>query len=414
MPPSDSIPRIVSEWASRWVLVLSVVGYPVVAAISLHVDVPNRTLTIPFRALVLLLAGVAILIFSARREKHPIRPFWLVWWLFWAVYVVRMVLDYFFDPSSLKIPIEEYLFYAVGVSMVPALALAFRRNRAVAPSSLQSMIVVGTIGLVLNFWIIVQQADSVNLLTLAALRLQTDTLNPISLGHLGVSVMVLCLWKLLTDRGTGVLASAALGICCILGVVGLVASASRGPALALAIVLCAMTVAIGARAFALLFMSVLVIGAAIARASFDLESMFIFERLATSAFLDAERSLLLSQAIHLIAANPLAGAGTEPLETYPHNILLESFLVVGIVSGLCFVFLLVKASIDALVILRVDRDRFWISLLFIQYSAGAMVSGSLYFSNIFWVLMAAVVSQTSELWPTSGIALRPLNGSRNA
>jgi hypothetical protein len=130
--------------------------------------------------------------------------------------------------------------------------------------------------------------------------------------------------------------------------------------------------------------------------------------------LDAERSLLLSQAIHLIAANPLAGAGTEPLETYPHNILLESFLVVGIVSGLCFVFLLVKASIDALVILRVDRDRFWISLLFIQYSAGAMVSGSLYFSNIFWVLMAAVVSQTSELWPTSGIALRPLNGSRNA
>jgi O-antigen ligase len=175
-----------------------------------------------------------------------------------------------------------------------------------------------------------------------------------------------------------------------------------------------MAIVVGRRVFVLLLVAAVVLGVLIARETIDLESVVFLERLTNSAFVDSERSRLMSQAIALILENPLAGGGTEPLDNYPHNLWLESFLAVGIFSGLCFTFLLLNALINAVQILRLDRNRAWISLLFFQYAIGAMVSGSLYASNTFWVLMAAVVSQTAGLSLSRTIVTRSANGVQNA
>jgi hypothetical protein len=376
------------------VLVLSIVGYPLIAVVSQYLQIENRLVSIPFRAVVLLLALATLFVFATRRQKHTIHWFWIIWWAFWSLYLLRMVVDFFFNPDVLKVPLWEYLFYGIGVSMLPALALGYRDNGAVSDATLRWTAVLGALGLVCNLAVIFYQRDFTALLDFLADRAETDTLNPIAIGHLGATIIILTLWAYLARKSGGLLSTLLLFGCCLVGIGGVIAGASRGPVLSLALVTPLLLFGMGIRGVT--FGGVVAVAAVVVASqlgAIDFGALYLLDRLSGAAFQDSLRSQLLAQGLDVILSNPLGGGGTEPLETYPHNLVVESFLVLGVTTGLSFCFLLGYSLFAGLRLLLLDRSRSWIVLLLIQYASAGMVSGALYISSSLWVLMAAVVSQ---------------------
>ena len=77
------------------------------------------------------------------------------------------------------------------------------------------------------------------------------------------------------------------------------------------------------------------------------------------------------------------------LGKYPHNLLLEAFMSLGIIGGIIFIIVLIRTIILGLRITRVDKlisknNYGWIFLIFIQFLSFGFSSGSLYSSYYLW------------------------------
>jgi len=94
--------------------------------------------------------------------------------------------------------------------------------------------------------------------------------------------------------------------------------------------------------------------------------------------------------------------GINPTKTYPHNLVLESFMAFGVFTGVPFTFLLVYATVKALQLARLQPNCLWVTLLFVQYSVAGMFSGALSFSSALWVLMVLVVALVKAELPQQG------------
>jgi hypothetical protein len=391
---SGALTRWIARTAVNLVLVLTIMGYPLVAGLSEYLDVPNRLLSVPFRMVVLTLSFVAIMAFATRSKKHGVHYFWVVWWTFWVLYLSRMVIDNALNPDALKIPFLEYILYGVGVTLLPAMALSFRGSSALSNRPVWLMILLGVLGVVVNLWIIFFERDLGGILDFMTARAETESLNPISIGHMGVTVVILCLWTYFTRTKRSMWRAVVLIACGLIGLGGLAASGSRGPALALILTLPPLIYAVGRRALG--FCILMVLALTIGISQLDLSQFAtseLVQRLGAATFDDSVRTSLLTESINSLRDNFLWGGGVEPLSTYPHNVVIESFLMFGLFSGVCFLFLLFYSLWAALRLLTLDPARFWLSLLLLQYTLAAMVSGSLYLVPGMWIFMAAVVSQ---------------------
>ena len=124
----------------------------------------------------------------------------------------------------------------------------------------------------------------------------------------------------------------------------------------------------------------------------DIESMALFKRLDRGLFDDSNRLHLYAEGWNLLTRDPFFGAGVEPLGWYPHNLLLESFLLNGAISGVIFFLMFSYVVIKAVYAVLMGVSNAWIPLLFLQYAVGSLFSFAIYSSVPFWILMAAVVA----------------------
>jgi O-Antigen ligase len=387
-----------------WILVLTFAGYPTVAALSYLFDTDNRMLSIVMRGIVL---GLSIFVLAARLASSSTgsrSPFWIGWWIFWILYVVRITLDHFLNPAALKVELVEYYSFAVGVTLVPSVAVAACRVGQENHGVTGKLLLLAVAALILNLYLVFSGGMGANL-SVETLRIETETLNPISIGHLGVTVFIVALWRR-NQKSAGVAGFLEFAVSMAIAAASIVASGSRGPVLALVIVLVIYLAVLARHALSrwLMLVALVPIMAAIEYYE-ELQSLFIFERLSGGAFRDQQRSVLITEAINEIQKNPILGAGIEPLATYPHNLFIESFLFFGFFSGLLFFLLVLWALACARSISVRNPSRFWVALLFAQSLIGALFSGALYFSSTLWMTMALTVSlaRSSQMYTaTSG------------
>jgi hypothetical protein len=389
------------DYSASAVLILTLVGYPLIAPVSLILEIENRFVSIPFRALVLLLSLIVIIKEVLLRDRFPSGPFWMVWWIFWGLYTSRIVIDGFLNPEVLRIPLAEYLMYAIGMSLLPALALSIRLDESILNRALIWIIVLGALGAIFNVWLITSQQALVTVADFAAGRQKSDTLNPISLSHLGVSVFILSAWVLVCAETHGLMKHTLLIICVLIGVGAAIAGASKGPLLVLAPTL-AMIIYMGIKNLHgknLLHLSVIIVVflSGLAWLLTNIETVLAFRRMQESLLSDDSRMNLYADAWELFLNNPLLGAGTEPLGYKAHNVILESFMLFGVFSGFLFVTIVVISLIAAVKIFFGYPRNSWISLLYVQLLVGAMFSGELYLSASMWVLIVLAVSQLAVL-----------------
>ncbi len=369
---------------------LNIVGYPLAAAAAeiLVGFEQSRLITIPFRIIVLVVS--LLLIIRTFDFSRPIRalPFWAPWYGFWLAYIGRLIIDALYNADKLRLPPSEYFSFAVAASFIPAISLGALGAKAWDGRLPRLLLWVAALGLIANLALLMDSKYLAAPEVLLSARLETKTLNAISFGHLAVSVIILGVWTLATARlnvsGRLLIAGALTA-----ALAALVVTSSRGPALSLLAVALAFAVAKPGLGLYAALISIVMVGFATLAVSGA--SPLLLDRLTSGLFEDTERQRLLAQAFDLISRNPLLGAGVDPIESYPHNLVVESVLVNGVLFGAVFICLLTMSLYCCFSLLRRTRVA-WLPALFLQNFVGAMFSGNLYASTTFWCLMAAVVS----------------------
>lgn len=375
-------------------------GYPTVAAFSALLGQDSNLFSYVFRVIVLGLSVVLIVGTWGRRFRLNWPAAFL--FAFWAIYLMRMFWDT--NDSNVYLGLEgwEYWAWGIGACLLPAMALMTIRSRLAIDYAL-----LLSLGLMLISGVVVANVGSTfsetslgNIVDTG--RLQLASLNPISVGHLGLSLCILSFWCLkeplsLTSwpRRLVSIAGIALGIYLIL------ASASRGPILAL--------IAVGlwyllciqgkTRIHAVPFAALVVFG--VYQGMLYLEESHQSGVLSRIHSVTSEEDMAISGrliaykgALEQFLESPLWGSSLEERITgsYPHNILLESLMATGFSGGVMLMGLMLLGVYVSYWLLAKKAGIAWVGLIYFQYFVAAQFSGAIYNVTVFWAFLAVLVS----------------------
>lgn len=291
--------------------------------------------------------------------------------------------------------------YVILLTALPLLAVYRTFYNADFSRILNWIIVLSTIGLIVsifrmkNYGISLYGYDSVQRAN------ATDLLNTISYGHLGASLAILSLYKILSKRINGI--SFLYILTFLLGMFVLLRAGSRGPVLAIAVVLFVWWCARSYYAFFAFFGFSAFLGCAY----FFKETIFnllmkvspvLVNRISlTLEYGDSSgRDYLMMNVVNKIMENPLFGVQTDQLG-YSHNAILDGFMMFGVVAGWIVFVLYAAAFIDAYKMIKLKTPNYWLGLLAIQYFTATQTSGALGGNCQVLLLMLIVYAVSNHL-----------------
>jgi len=378
------------------VIVASVFGYAIFTLLAAIFNFENQSASITFRALTLGLS-LFLLLFGSPRLSGVAGVLFV---LFWLLYFTRLLVTLVLVGEAASNPAEFYWTWAVGVSFIPSLAcLCIPIKHDYAKLGVK-MLIAGIPAVISILYLGDTVFENGSGVIYDRNRLALEALNPIAVGHLGASLFLTASGLFLagSNSRTGsiiVLFAASSGLILILK------ANSFGPMVSVAVALLTLALAqIGRRRT--WFYGALVIGVSlvffIGRANImfgDGGVVSRFDRMVSGDDLSAAtRFELYGAALKQFLASPLTGDGIEVREFsfYPHNVIIEAFMVTGVLGGLIFCFLLLIAMRRAWYIFRYDPKANWLGLVAIQYIVGAQMSGSIYQAGAMWLLVTCLCS----------------------
>lgn len=402
-----------------FIVVWSIVGFPLLSGLTTTFELNNTTYSIVMRGSVVL--GAVFLVFN--HSWSPNRLALCLFLAFWAAYFLRVYISQFVLGQQTSFPPQMYWIWGFGVSFIPSLAVLARFDSNWAESLRTALVYTALIATILVLLVGVTSLIMDTGALIDRNRWRFNSLNPISMGHLGVSTFLLGLSMLRTGvihRRERLVLFLALST----GAVLIIYANSRGPLLALAAAVGVMLAGgIGHRRTWWILL-VLVFFIAILANLFS-DALFsiggVVDRWTSVASGDGpsagSRVISFTGAWAQFIQAPIFGNALEEQITqyYPHNLVLESFMATGFIGGVPFVALIVYATYAALKIVRHGRRHLWIGLLAVQYIVASQVSGSIVTSNAMWIMIALATAYyaNSRLLPTlQSIASRPTYSAR--
>ncbi|WP_150121347.1 O-antigen ligase family protein, partial [Sulfitobacter sp. HI0023] len=341
---------------------------------------------------------------------------------FWAAYFSRLYISLHILGEPTTFPASHYWIWSVGATFIPSLAVLTSYKPVFAESLHRSFSCVAPFATA-----VLLAAGGTTITTLSGEladhnRWNTDSLNPISMGHIGVTTFLLgvsLFFNGVSDfkhRNRVLLAFFAIG----LGALLTIYANSRGPLVALVAALGLMLVA-GVqkrRTWWLVFAMGLASAFAwrtIAEVLFANDG--IFDRIsaiqAGNDLSSIYRMISFAGAWDQFTQNPIFGNAIEEQRTqyYPHNVLLESLMATGLIGSIPFIGITVLALYSAWRILRRGAGDLWIGLLTVQYITAHQFSGALYNSTTMWMTIAlAIAHYASTRSPRHAVAIQTRPG----
>jgi O-antigen ligase len=384
-----------------WFIGLSVGGYSLLAAAAAALNYSDSLLSLLLRGVIVFLAAILLIRAIGRRSTNVAVVLMIAVGSFWVLYSLRIIYSTLLSLEPLSRSSADYYMWAFGACFLPMLAAA----RSVPNADSLTSAFRFTYGLLFCAVVLAAVFGSSMVATQASDlentgRLRLEMLNPISLGHLGVTLAVFSVWQLMhkekgikkTWRGDSLLATGIL-----LGFYIMVAANSRGPIIAACC--CFLFIIAGSSLRRKSVM--LLMGACIVILSFPLAA-YLEETLGISAYdrlfsadvaADSSRQLLYEVAFQEFSLSPFTGAGLEVrgLQTYPHNLIMEAFMATGIFGGLFFLFLVIGLALSTLRLYKKNPEGGWIPLLFVQYLVASQFSGAIYSSTYFWLAVGLLI-----------------------
>lgn len=364
-----------AQWLHAVILGLALIGYPLAGSITTILDVEGSTVSYAFRGLVLLF-GVILVGMAMNQRRLAAIPLAIT--LFYLLYLTRLFTDAFIRELY---EADYALMFFIGVTLLPALALGMAARFYDDRKAAVALLVIAGVGaaailLLHNF---ADTADPTGFEDTR--RLAFTALNAITVGYTGLFTIMagIIVWP----RAPYWLRPVMIGLMVIAAVV-LVQSASRGPLVAGAA--CIAAVAFAKRKWYIfaLFLIAAIYGLTFLESS-DLEIVDRFRSIATEQSAN-QRLLIQAVSIELALEHPLLGhAYAETFNYYyPHNLIIESGLALGIVGFGIMLYL--EARLLLLVIAMLKRGLILLPLLLLTALINANLSSSLWNGADFWVL----------------------------
>jgi len=304
-------------------------------------------------------------------------------------YLLRLINDLFYSSLEFGRSGDEILMLCIGVSFFPAFVLGTIKNNNILRKAVNPLIILLTTICFLAIYMGLRNGFSYRLAG-------NSILNPISLGHVAASSLILIVVKYFDRRDS--FPRLLLLSCFIISLFTIVMAASRGPLLALILVLGLFGFFYFKKYRKQLFIIALIITicAPVILSVSSSNGAIFTDRLHVDlgdGNSDAEaRVLLWKTGIELFLENPIIGSQTTTHIGYPHNILIEILMSMGIIGGIVFLFLIISVSKKILWLLKNKDSLIWVGLLFFQYFLGAILSGTLYSSSFLWMSLGLFYS----------------------
>lgn len=391
---------------------LTVVGFPLVSTVPTLVGVDSQAATVPFRIIIVALSVGILYGWWVRGTRVLFNAAVLATLTLWALLVARMLIDTMVDPlpGDLGIPVSQFLLLSLGACFLPALTGLEYPNARTLDLARVWIEVLGAIAMLAILYVGLRGVLQGSVLY----RLATPVLNPISVGHLGVSVMIVALCGF---AGSGPGARLLRSLLVLLSVIVVVGSVSRGPILAALVAALLLAVRPRAGSRIRLFgvvLRVALVAAAIAAVAVAINYLEqsgiidVVERL-TETLQDVasqERTAMFAGAWQQFTEHPFVGSAfvERRFMMNPHNVILESLMAVGIV-GLALLLVSMSASLVATQrVLRIPGNHAWVGLIYVQYVINGMLSGSLFTDGTFWLFGLGVMALAARLQhPSDGL-----------
>ena len=379
-----------------FILLWSILGFPFLALVTDRLNLPTSQISVAMRALAV--GAAFLLIIVAKRP--PQKVILILFLFFWSVYFYRLMLATFLDLEDLSLPDSTYWIWALGVCFLPALAVLINSDDSFFDRLFHRLLVIGVAAMCLAI-------SSGNTLVENSLgqiydsnRLNISSLNPISMGHLGATALLMSICVLFSEKAAKREQCVAILIVA-LGVTTLILANSRGPQVATAGGIALLFLA-GAHRKRTLLIGLVLAAITIFLAAYEYEFLFseagILRRfVALSQGGDASsyaRVVSYQGGWSQFLQSPFWGHSIEEKITqfYPHNVILEALMATGILGGIPFILLIGCAVVRIWKLIRHASPHLWIAVIAFQYILGGMLSGAIYASGTMWVLMGLVLS----------------------
>ncbi|MER8530071.1 O-antigen ligase family protein [Mesorhizobium sp. M0598] len=383
---SKPIPIHKDLWA--WSFALAIAGYPLVAILSSLTGSDDGVLSIVFRILVVGLCGLSFL-FSDRQKAWRFGNIWLFYFL--GLYMLKLGLDANSEIGKASLGFV----FALTASIVPCAFLALSTNRwseinvAWAVFAIGALTVAGIVGL--------QYSGSIAVMTDNSDRLYLERLNPISIGHAGLTTLIAS-YTLIRIPQRKVLKFAIFSGA-VAAAFTMYLAAARGPIVALAccIILFPM---LRPRFMTMIMGWLFIAGVVLVFATADMTPLLDKFHLSATGTAANNSTTARLEAItlswELFQQNPLLGYGTQlPLFSYPHNMFVEILQDMGLVGMAIFVPVLVKIATG--IKFLAGRRLVLLPLLTTQAFVGAQFSGALWGSAFLWIIVTILIYRVNAM-----------------
>jgi O-antigen ligase len=392
-PSFPAVPRVApAGMALAAMYSLLIVGFPLVSTLPVLLGLDSQAATVPYRAAVAALAFVIFFGWWVRRERVLFTWSVRITLLLWLMLIVRMLHDTIVDPlpGDIGMPLEQFLLLSLGACFIPSLVFLETPSDRTLEMARRGIEIAGTLAMVLILVLGLRGVFGGGILR----RLATPVLNPISVGHLGVSVFIVALCGLAGSSAPGKIVRWAI---MVTSIVVIVASASRGPILAALLVALTYSfvhrkrrrLGLGKLLFRLALLGLAIAGVAVAVNYLEQEGYISLIERFSDTLEDVSAQERIAMAIgawQQFIDHPLLGSAFVELGfyTYPHNILLEALMATGVVGGGLLLANLAAGCLASLRLITASPAAAWVGFIFLQYVVNGMVSGSLYLDAAYW------------------------------
>jgi O-antigen ligase len=378
--------------------ILCFIGFQLVTSIFLpHYSnfdgiVTVQSVTIPYRAFSL---GLSLLVIIINITKIP--RFWplslKLFLFFWVILIIRFLYDDVIRTDISLGDTSQIWLYMLGICV---------------PAFLSIIVSYKYIDINKSFlFILISIGISLTIFLASGLDGQGGrqggniAVSTITFGHFGVTAVILGIYSFLFKK-INFIFKIFLIYLIFIGVFVMLIAGSRGPILALIVVLMfwifsyikrpsyAVVSIILASILSLIFMD------------YILELMGevspIIESRLRSSIYDGDtsnRTVIYKLALDMFFDSPILGKQlfiiyTDDKIEYAHNLILDALMGLGIVGGISISYFLIQAFKKSYRLIHIRDPNFWIVLLLIQQIVMNMLSGAFYYNQLLSVLLAFI------------------------
>ena len=369
--------------------------------------IPSRSVTIPFRAVILSISILVIFISIMRGVPGYRGKLWIAFSVFWGFYGLGILME----PWNLLMQTRmDYALFAYGVCAIPTCSFLVSTTRRDLHLGMRSFYLFAFLAGVLTITLYRgANLDGIGRAASGDFIGSFIALSPLTISYSGSALGVLGAYFLFVRESLSSLIYRCLigTLFMVMGAYLIVLGASRGPVFAISIPILTLLVCRVKKSVhifrllvacfvlssfaAMLFYFAETMGSSF---SYRLNSLLYLKESYMSGGSGVGRIDIYRLAFQQFLENPIFGNGLYVRTTYgyPHNFILEAFLTTGVFGGTAFCVYFFTCVWRAIKIMRHFPAYSWASLFFLHYAVYCQLSSTIINNHYFWYSSAIVIA----------------------